>query len=50
MCRNINDYEDKSAKDLIKALRGSGPRLGIKTNKLKEIKEDFYNSKKSIVF
>ena len=41
--RNINDYESKSAKDSIKALRGSIPRLGIKKNKLKEIKEHFYN-------
>ena len=41
--RNINDYENKSAKDLIKALRGSRPRLGIKKDKLKEITEDFYN-------
>ena len=41
--RNIIDYENKSAKDLIKALRGSRPRLGIKKHKLKEIKEDFYN-------
>ena len=41
--RNISDYENKSAKDLIKGLRGSRPRLGIKKNKLKEIKEDFYN-------
>ena len=41
--RNISDYEKKSAKDLIKTLRGSRPRLGIKKNKLKEIKEDFYN-------
>ena len=41
--RNISDYENKSAKDLIKALRGSKPKLGIKKNKLKEIKEDFYN-------
>ena len=39
--RNISDYEIKSAKALIKALRGSRPRLEIK--KLKEIKEDFYN-------
>ena len=43
--KNINDYEDKSAKDLIKALRDSRPRPGIKKNKLKEIKEDFYNSR-----
>ena len=41
--RNISDYENKSARDLIKTLRGSRPRLGIKKNKLKEIKEDSYN-------
>ena len=41
--RNISVYENKSAKDLIKALRGSRSRLGIKKIKLKEIKEDFYN-------
>ena len=41
--RNISDYENKSVKDLIKAPRGSRPRLGIKKNKLKEIKEDSYN-------
>ena len=41
--RNINDYENKFGKDFIKALRGSIPRLGIKENKLKEIKGDFYN-------
>ena len=40
--RNISDSENKS-KYLIKALRGSRPRLGIKKNKLKEIKENFYN-------
>ena len=40
--RNISDYENKSAKDLIKALRGSRSRLGIKKNRLKEIKEDFH--------
>ena len=28
---------------MIKALRGSKPKLGIKKNKLKEIKEDFHN-------
>ena len=27
--RNISDYENKFAKDLIKALRRSRPRLGI---------------------
>ena len=41
--RNISDYENKSAKDLIKALRVSRRRLGINKNKLKEVKEDFYN-------
>ena len=41
--RNISDYEDKSAKGLIKALRVTRPRLGIKKNKLKEIEEDFHN-------
>ena len=41
--RNISDYENKSAKDLIKAFRGSKPNLAIKGNKLKEITEDFYN-------
>ena len=41
--RNISDYENKPAKYLIKGLRRSRPRLGIKKNKLKEIKEDFYN-------
>ena len=41
--RNISNYENKSAKDLIKALRGSKPKLGTKKNKLKKIKEDLYN-------
>ena len=41
--RNISDYENKSAKDLIKALRGPKPTLEINKNMLKEIKEDFYN-------
>ena len=41
--RNISDYENKSAKDLIKALRGSRLRLGIKKKKLKDVKEGFYN-------
>ena len=41
--RIISDYVNKSAKDLIKALRGSKPKLGIKKNNLKKIKEDFYN-------
>ena len=33
--RNKSHYENKSAKDLIKALRGPKPKLGIKKNKLK---------------
>ena len=41
--RNISDYENKSEKDLIKALRGSRLRLGTKNDKLKEVKEDFHN-------
>ena len=35
--RNISDYENKSAKDLIKALRGSKPKLGIK----KKVKRNY---------
>ena len=41
--RNISHYENKSTKDLIKALRGLKPKLGINRNKLKEIKKGFYN-------
>ena len=41
--RNRSNYGKKFAKDLIKALRGPEPRLGIKKNKLKEIKENFRN-------
>ena len=33
--RNISDSEKKSTKDLIKALRGPKPKLGINKNKLK---------------
>ena len=36
--RNISNYENESAEDLIKALRGSKPKLGTKQNKLKEMK------------
>ena len=39
--RNISDYENKSAKDLIKVLRGSRPKPGIEKDKLKKVKEDF---------
>ena len=41
--RNISDYKNRSTRDLIIALRGLRPRLGIKNIRLKEIKEDFYN-------
>ena len=34
---NIGDNENKSTQDLIKALRGPKPKLGINKNKLKEI-------------
>ena len=39
--RNISDYENKSAKDLIKALRGSRPRLGINKISCKKLKKIF---------
>ena len=38
--RNISDYENKSKKDLIKAL--SEPKIGINKKKLEEIRKDFY--------
>ena len=41
--RNMSDYENKSTRYLIKALRGTIPKLGINKSKLKEIKKDFYN-------
>ena len=41
--RNTSNYENKSKEELIKALNESKPKLRIKKNKLKEIKEDFYN-------
>ena len=39
--RNISVYENKSAKDLVRALRGSRQRLGIKKNKLNQLKRIF---------
>ena len=39
--RNISDYENKSEKDLIKALRGLKQKLGINKNKLKKFKKIF---------
>ena len=41
--RNISNYENKPKEDLIKALSKPKPKLGIKKNKLKEIKKDYYN-------
>ena len=41
--RNISNYENKSKEELIKALSKPKLKLEIKKNKLKEIKEDFYN-------
>ena len=40
--RNIRDYENKSEKDLIKALSEPKPILGINKKKLEEIGKDFY--------
>ena len=44
--RNISDYENKSEKDLIKALSEPKPKPKIKIRinkkKLEEIKKDFY--------
>ena len=42
--RNISDYENKSEKDLIKALSKPKPKPEIKINKkkLEEIRKDFY--------
>ena len=37
------NYENKSAKDFIKALGRAKPKLGIKKSKLTEIKEDFHD-------
>ena len=40
--RNISDYENKSEKDLIKALNERKPKIRINKNKLEEIRKDFY--------
>ena len=40
--RNISDYENKSEKDLIKALSEPKPKIRINKNNLKEIRKDFY--------
>ena len=41
--RNISNYENKSQKDLVKALRKPKPKIKIRINKkkLEEIKKDF---------
>ena len=40
--RNISDYENKSEKDLVKALSKAKPKIRIKKMKLEEIRKDFY--------
>ena len=39
--RNIRDYENKSEKDLIKALSEPKPKIRINKKKLEEIRKDF---------
>ena len=39
--RNIRDYENKSEKDLMKALSEPKPKTKIDKNKLEEIRKDF---------
>ena len=39
--RNIRDYENKSEKDLIKALSKPKPKIKIDKKKLKKIRKDF---------
>ena len=43
--RNISNHESKSEEDLIRALTKPKSKLGIKNNKLEEIKKKFYNSR-----
>ena len=40
--RNINNYENKSEKDLVKALSKPKPKIRINKKKLEEIRKDFY--------
>ena len=40
--RNISDYENKSEKDLVKALSKPKQKIRIKKMKLEEIRKDFY--------
>ena len=39
--RNISDYENKSEKDLVKALSKPKPKIRINKKKLEEIRKDF---------
>ena len=39
--RNTRDYENKSEKDLIKALSEPKPKIKIDKKKLEEIRKDF---------
>ena len=39
--KNISEYENKSAKDLIKTHRGPKPKFGIKKISLKKLKKIF---------
>ena len=39
--RNMRDYENKSQKDLIKALSEPKPKIKIDKKKLEEIRKDF---------
>ena len=39
--KNIRDYENKSEKDLIKALSEPKPKIRINKKKLEEIRKDF---------
>ena len=39
--RNLRDYENKSEKDLIKALSEPKPKIRINKKKLEEIRKDF---------
>ena len=41
--RNISDYENKSKKDLIKAVSKPKLKLGINKKKLEEVRKYFYN-------
>ena len=40
--RNIRDYENKSEKDMIKALGEPKPKIRIAKKKLDEIRKNFY--------